>query len=203
MNENKEIIKNNLIKILLLGDTDVGKSSILKQFIDGIFSSINACIIGTDFRSKTINLSNSTSKLLIFDSVGQSRFRNITRSYYNNTQVFIFVYSITDDKSFEEIDTLLYDVNLYASKDIIKILVGNKTDLELDRKVLYEQVKIYAKENNFDNFYETSAKENINIQNIFLDLIKIYEKKFNKTNNFIRLQIQKDKNKINKKRFSC
>ena len=87
-----------LIKIFLIGDNDVGKSSILKQFIDRKFDDLSYCIIGIDFRSTSIEVQNQPVKLIIWDPTGQSRFRDIIRLYYKNTNIVIFVYSISDRK---------------------------------------------------------------------------------------------------------
>jgi len=197
--------KNNdtyLIKVLLLGDNDVGKTSIIKQFIEHEYLELSPCVIGIDFRAKKIQIENNIIKMLIFDVVAQERFRNITRIYYKNTYAIIFVYSIGDRKSFDNIKVWLEDIEKYAQPNIIKILVGNKIDIEsTDRQVEFEEAKSYSESNNFIKFYESSAKKNINIYEIFIDLSKYIIEK-NIINNFVRLEIEK--NSTHKRKFlSC
>ncbi len=198
--------KNNdtyLIKVLLLGDNDVGKTSIIKQFIEHEYLELSPCIIGIDFRAKKIQIENNIIKMLIFDIVAQERFRNITRIYYKNTYAIIFVYSIKDRKSFNNIKIWMEDIEKYAPPNIIKILVGNKSDVKLeDRQVEFEEAKSYSESNNFIKFYESSAKENINIDEIFIDLSKYIIEK-NITNNFVKLEIEKNTTQKKRKLLSC
>ena len=150
MNNINEKMKSNekneiLIKVFLIGDNDVGKSSILKQFVDNKFDEINYCVIGIDFRSTSIEIDNQPVKLIIWDPAGQARFRDITRLYYKNTHLVIFVYSITDRKSFNNIHEWLEDIDKYAPSNVYKILVGNKIDLESKRKVSLEEGEVFSK----------------------------------------------------------
>ena len=168
MNINKNDI---LIKIFLIGDSDVGKTSILKQFIENRFYEINQYIIGIDFRYVQIDNNNKPVKLVIWDPSGQSRFKDITRLYYKKTNIVIFVYSITDRKSFINMIEWFEDIEKYAPTNIYKVLVGNKSDLEDKRKVTYEEGEIISQIYNCNMFYETSAKDNLNIKEIFVNSV--------------------------------
>lgn len=163
-----------LIKIFLIGDSDVGKTSILKQFIENRFDEINQFIIGIDFRYVHINNDNENQpvKLVIWDPSGQSRFKEITRLYYKKTNIVIFVYSITDRKSFINIIEWFEDIEKYAPTNTFKVLVGNKSDLEDKRKVTYEEGEIISQIYNCNMFYETSAKDNKSIKEIFVNSVK-------------------------------
>ncbi len=210
MNNINEKMKSNeyLIKVFLIGDNDVGKSSILKQFVDNKFDEINYCVIGIDFRSISIKIANQPVKLIIWDPAGQSRFRDITRLYYKNTHLIIFVYSITDRKSFNNIHEWLEDIEKYAPSNVYKILVGNKIDLESKRKVSLEEGEVFSKIYKINMFYETSAKDNISIREIFINPVQLIieqEKEQDKiffSKKIINLQI--DNIKIKKRKcFSC
>jgi small GTP-binding protein len=195
-----------LIKIFLIGDNDVGKSSILKQFIDNKFDDITYCIIGIDFRSISIEIENQPVKLIIWDPAGQARFRDITRLYYKNTNIVIFVYSITDRKSFNNIIEWLEDIEKYTPSNVYKVLIGNKIDLESKRKVSLEEGEIFSKIYKINMFLEASAKANTNIKEIFINSVKnIIEEKSILSSKIINLQIDNTNTKISTKRkcFSC
>jgi small GTP-binding protein len=168
---NEQNNNTRLIKIFLIGDSDVGKTSILKQFIENRFDEINQFIIGIDFRYVHIDNDNQPTKLVIWDPSGQSRFKEITRLYYKKTNIVIFVYSITDRKSFINMIEWFEDIEKYAPPNTYKVLVGNKSDLEAKRKVTYEEGEIISQIYNCNMFYETSAKDNTNIKEIFVNSV--------------------------------
>jgi len=155
-----------LFKILLIGDSSVGKSSILLRFADGIYTDTYISTIGVDFKIKTINNNGKTCKLQIWDTAGQERFRTITTSYYRGAHAIIICYDITDSITFENVKRWLHECVLYASKNVVKLLVGNKSDLEKKRAISYHSGKELA--DMYDmTFYEVSAKENTNIDELF------------------------------------
>ena len=210
INEKNEKMKSNeyLLKVFLIGDNDVGKSSILKQFIDNEFDDINYCVIGIDFRSICLEINNLPVKLIIWDPAGQARFRDITRLYYKNTHLVIFVYSITDRKSFNNIKEWSEDIEKYGPSNVYKILVGNKIDLESKRKVSLEVGEIFSKIYKINMFYETSAKANINIKEIFVNSVQLIleQEKEQEINIFSKkiINLQIDETKIKKRKcFSC
>lgn len=155
-----------LFKLLLIGNSAVGKSSILLRFSDNIFNESFLPTIGVDFKIKTFELQGRTVKLQIWDTAGQERFKTITSSYYKGAHGIILVYDITDRQSFKDIENWLAEVEKYASENVVKLLVGNKCDLESARQVKYEDGKELANSLGV-KFIETSAKNSIHIEDAF------------------------------------
>jgi Ras-related protein Rab-1A len=160
---------NYLFKLLLIGDSSVGKSSILTQFADQAFISSYISTIGVDFKIRTIDLDGKIIKLHAWDTSGEERFRTITSSYYRGTHGIIIVYDITDRDSFKHVKYCIKEVEKYASDNVKMLLVGNKCDLESKREVSKQEGKELANEYKIP-FLETSAKENSNINETFMSL---------------------------------
>ena len=158
-----------LFKLLLIGNSAVGKSSLLLRFSDNIFNDSFLPTIGVDFKIRTFDLNNKTVKLQIWDTAGQERFKTITSSYYKGAHGIIMVYDITDKQSFKDIDNWLAEVEKHASENVNKLLVGNKCDLESNRQVSYEEGKAYADQLGI-KFIETSAKESKNVDSAFFTM---------------------------------
>jgi len=173
-----------LFKLVLIGDTGVGKSCLLLRFADDAFTESYISTIGVDFRFRTVKIENKTFKLQIWDTAGQERFRTITSAYYRGADGIIMVYDVTDRESFEHIQDWLNEVNRYATEGTCKLLIGNKSDKEDQRTVTTEEGEIYAQELQMP-FLETSAKSASNVEAAFLamaqQLIAIQEK--NNANN--------------------
>ena len=159
----------HLFKLLLVGDSCVGKSSLLLRFIDNTFSEQFISTIGVDFKIKTIEVGGKIIKLQIWDTAGQERFRTITSSYYRGAHGIILVYDISDMSSFNSIKLWLQEVEKFAMEDATKILVGNKCDLESERKVDYDTGKQLADTLEIP-FIETSGKDNYNVTAMFTTL---------------------------------
>lgn len=115
-----------LFKILLIGNSGVGKSSLLLRFADDTFTDNFMPTIGVDFKIRTLEVDGRTIKLQIWDTAGQERFKTITSSYYKGAHGIIVVYDITDKESFKNIDTWMTEVEKHASDNVSRILVGNK-----------------------------------------------------------------------------
>ncbi len=161
-----------LYKILLLGDSAVGKSCLLLRYCDDSFQDIHLATIGLDFRLKTLNLDNNKKiKAQIWDTAGQDRFRAITKNYYRGANGILLIFDITDRSSFEHIRNWIEQIKEEAPEQIIIYLVGNKIDNQNNRVVTNEEAKKLAEEFKL-KYYETSAKNNINVDTTFLDLIK-------------------------------
>jgi Ras-related protein Rab-1A len=160
-----------LFKLLLIGNTHVGKSNLLLRFSDNVFQDQFQPTIGVDFKIKTINLDDSVIKLQLWDTAGQERFRNITNSYYKGAHGVILVYDITNRQSFRDIEIWLEEIDKYATANITKMLVGNKLDLEDMRQIMREEGKQKAEELNV-KFLETSAKESTNVDLAFHTMIR-------------------------------
>lgn len=156
-----------LFKLVLIGDTGVGKSCILLRFADDAFTDSYITTIGVDFRFRTIPINDKSVKLQIWDTAGQERFRTITSAYYRGADGIVVCYDCTEQSSFNNIDSWLVEVNRYANENTCKILVGNKCDLKADKKISTEQGQKKANELGVQ-FIETSAKDAINVENAFM-----------------------------------
>lgn len=155
-----------LFKLLLIGDSGVGKSCLLLRFADDVYTQSYISTIGVDFKIRTIDLEGKTVKLQIWDTAGQERFRTITSSYYRGAHGIIIVYDVTDKESFENVKHWLEEINKYAADGVKKLLVGNKSDLQSKKVVSYEQAKEFAEQRGI-NFMETSAKNAHNVEQAF------------------------------------
>lgn len=163
-------------KILLIGDSGVGKSSLLVSFISNAVDDL-APTIGVDFKIKTLSVSGKKLKLTIWDTAGQERFRTLTSSYYRGAQGIILVYDVTRRETFTNLsDVWAKEVELYSNnQDCVKMLVGNKVDRESERAVTREEGIALAKELG-GLFLECSAKTRENVQSCFEELaLKIME----------------------------
>mmetsp|Transcript_10113 Transcript_10113/g.42491 ORF Transcript_10113/g.42491 Transcript_10113/m.42491 type:complete len:175 (+) Transcript_10113:242-766(+) len=160
-----------LFKLLLIGDSSVGKSCLLLRFSDGSFNESQMSTIGVDFKIRTLELDKKTFKLQIWDTAGQERFRTIAAAYYRGAQGIIIVYDVTNKQSFENVEMWLSEVNKYGSGDVNKLLVGNKSDLTSKREVETEKGKELAESNGM-KFLETSAKTAENVEEAFLTMTR-------------------------------
>ena len=160
-----------LFKYLLIGNLGVGKSCLLIRFTDNDYEEGYIRTIGRDFNIKTLIIEGKSVKLQVWDTVGQKRFSFISPSYYRRTHGIMMVYDITDLDSFLSLDSWIKEIEKNASKNVYKILVGNKNDLEKDRKVIFEKGKEFANLHGM-KFFETSAKENINVEEVFKEMTK-------------------------------
>ncbi|KAM3136561.1 hypothetical protein pb186bvf_011364 [Paramecium bursaria] len=158
-----------LFKILLIGNSAVGKSSLLLRFSDQIFSDSFLPTIGVDFKIRTFDLSGKSVKMQIWDTAGQERFKTITASYYKGAHGIILTYDITDKQSFKDIENWLAEVEKHASENVVRLLVGNKSDLESKRAVTFEEGKEFADSLGI-KFIEASAKANNNVDKAFMTL---------------------------------
>ena len=172
-----------LFRICLLGDANVGKTSLLSRFCDNSFKEKYNNTIGVDFRLVTLKCNGFISKIHIWDTAAQERFRSLALNYLNNSHGFIFMYDITDRDSFNNVVNWI-DLALEKNvKTIANFLVGNKCDNEGKRQISIEEGKNLAKDKNLF-FMETSAKANNNVQKLFyFFLYKLIE--FYKTNNYV------------------
>ena len=165
-----------LFKIVLVGNSAVGKSSILRTAWDQQFDTAFMPTIGVDFKIQTFAVADKTVKLQIWDTAGQERFKSICRSYYKGSHGIIFAYDITDKQSFRDIENWVDDVERIVGKDVCKVLVGNKSDMESKRKVSYEEGAELAKELGM-NFVETSAMSSHNVDGMFKAVAKDMKEK--------------------------
>mmetsp|Transcript_7715 Transcript_7715/g.8489 ORF Transcript_7715/g.8489 Transcript_7715/m.8489 type:complete len:203 (+) Transcript_7715:80-688(+) len=160
-----------LFKLLLIGDSGVGKSSLLLRFADNTFTESFISTIGVDFKLRTIAIDESKVKLQLWDTAGQERFRTITSSYYRGAQGVIVVFDVTKKDTFHNVVKWLQELERYAAEDVKKLLVGNKTDMP-QREVTYDEAKELAEKLGLD-YVETSAKTSDNVEEAFTKLAKM------------------------------
>jgi small GTP-binding protein len=168
------INRTPMYKILILGESNVGKTSLIKRYVDDSFPIDYKATIGVDYKIKCLNINESEAvKLSIWDTAGQERYRSIARSYLNNAQGIILTFDICDRNSFNEISNFWINfAGTYAKEsNCILILVGTKFDRKENRKVLFSEAKQLA--NELGVFYfETSSMKNVNVNDMFLHLTK-------------------------------
>uniref|UniRef100_A0A3B4BA68 ZRAB1B, member RAS oncogene family a n=1 Tax=Periophthalmus magnuspinnatus TaxID=409849 RepID=A0A3B4BA68_9GOBI len=164
----KTSVNDYLFKLLLIGDSGVGKSCLLLRFADDTYTESYISTIGVDFKIRTIELDGKTIKLQIWDTAGQERFRTITSSYYRGAHGIIVVYDVTDQESFNNVKQWLQEIDRYASENVNKLLVGNKCDLTTKKVVDYTTAKFA--DNLGIPFLETSAKSATNVEQAFMTM---------------------------------
>lgn len=160
-----------LVKLLVIGDSGVGKTCMLLRFADDTFNPSHLATIGIDFKIKNLEVDNQLVKLQIvrfsqWDTAGQERFRTITQTYYKGAMGVVIAFDCTDETSFRNVQSWVQQVRDNASPTVICVLVATKCDRP-DRKVTPEQAESLAQELGF-HLFETSAKSNINVQETFL-----------------------------------
>ena len=165
-NENPKT-KNYQFKIVLSGDSTVGKTSLLTRFIEGKFCEFNKCTICDDFKTILIKIDQTTTaKLTIWDTAGQEKYRALTRNYFKDAHGIVLLYDVTNKSSFISLNKWLDDINENILRENVSIiLVGNKIDLP-NRVISYDEGDDFAKKNNL-LYCETSTKEGNNIDDVF------------------------------------
>jgi Ras-related protein Rab-18 len=159
------------LKLLIIGESGVGKSSLLLRFTDDLFDPQQAATIGVDFKVKTLTVDGNKAKLAIWDTAGQERFRTLTPSYYRGAQGAILVYDTSSRDTFSKLNTWLNELETFANKpDIVKMLIGNKCDRQ-DREVTKEEGLKFARKHSM-LFIEASAKTKEGVQIAFEELVQ-------------------------------
>ena len=168
-----------LYKIIIIGDSGVGKSNILGRYLNNEFKQETKSTVGVEFGSKKLKVSGINVKLQIWDTAGQERYRAITSAYYKGSKGCFIVYDITSTQSFDDVEKWYEEIIKITEKGISLILVGNKSDLESERKVTVEMGQNKAKNLNCP-FFETSALNNTHIDTVFQTISEdIYNKSKN------------------------
>ena len=195
-----------LFKIVIIGDTYVGKTNILSRYISNEFDPNSNSTIGVELTTKTYNFDNNDVKVQIWDTAGQEKYRSITSSYYKGAQGCLLVYDITKKKSFDNIDKWYSELKSNSDEKIYTMLLGNKSDLEENREVSIEEAEKKAKNFNIA-FMETSAYNGNNINKAFNELINnVYQNNKHAFNQEIKVflkdkgvEIPQENNEENKK----
>ena len=155
-----------IFKVLLLGNSNVGKSSLFLRFVDDIWNDTFVPTIGVDFKIKTFEIDEKKIKMQIWDTAGQERFKNIIASFYRGAHGILLIYDVSDKDSFKNLSNWLIEIEKNSNKNVLKVLIGNKTDLEDKRVITYNQGKEFADSYGM-KFIETSAKKNYNVNEAF------------------------------------
>lgn len=159
------------LKILIIGESGVGKSSLLLRFTEDNFDPEQSLTIGVDFRTKRLCINGNTIKLAIWDTAGQERFRTLTPSYYRDAQGAILVYDVSNYSTFSKLETWLNELETYSTKrNIVKMIVGNKIDME-NREVSREEGMHFARKHK-TLFIEASAKTRDGVESAFEELVE-------------------------------
>ena len=158
------------IKIIILGDSKVGKTSFIIRFTKNKFDETYLATIGIDYKYRIINIENKQYKLMFYDTVGEERYKSIPKNYIKNMQGIILMYDITDKLSFDSIIDWISDVKEIKGENFPMILVGNKIDLNESREVTEEMGYELAEKNQIE-FFETSNKDGTNIQEAGLEIV--------------------------------
>jgi len=168
----KESLLQNIksIKLVLLGESSVGKTSIVSRFVNQQFTDLQDSTIGAAYFSKLSMIKGENYRLEIWDTAGQERYHSLAPMYYRGAKGAIVVFDITSANSFEKAKSWISELKLTANMNVQITLVGNKTDLQHRRQVLSDTAKNYAEQEEL-TYIETSAKNNINIDDIFNETV--------------------------------
>jgi len=179
-NENIQILKEPPIesdlsfKIIIIGDSFVGKSCLSLRGTKGIFNDQEySPTIGFEFLTFFIKINDTIIKLQIWDTCGQEVYRSLIKSFYHNSSLGILVYAIDNKNSYDNLDSWLNEIKNEGNPDINIFLIGNKVDLENQRQVTKEMAENFCKNNKINFFLETSAKTGFNAENVFVEAAKL------------------------------
>ncbi|KAM4604612.1 RAB3A, member RAS oncogene family, a [Polymixia lowei] len=161
-----------MFKILIIGNSSVGKTSFLFRYADDSFTPAFVSTVGIDFKVKTIYRNDKRIKLQIWDTAGQERYRTITTAYYRGAMGFILMYDITNEESFNAVQDWSTQIKTYSWDNAQVLLVGNKCDMEDERVVAAERGRQLSEQLGFE-YFEASAKDNINVKQTFERLVDI------------------------------
>ena len=192
--------KEFLYKILLLGDTQVGKPSFFMRYIDNTFQESYLSTVGLDFKVKNVQLDDGkTYRVQIWDTAGQDRFHAITRNYFKNAHGIILIYDVTLIESFQNVKNWIKQIKEEVTDKVSIILVGNKIDMENQRVVSKEEGEKMAASYGL-KFFECSAKTGENVEEIFKDIVTKTVENFSKVD---EKEATKLKNKKGQKKGCC
>lgn len=158
-------------KIVVVGSSGVGKTSIVQRLVDGVYSEEKQSTVGVEFKTFTVTTDSETAKFSIWDTAGQERFRSVSKAYFRGAAGGILAFSIDNQQSFQELDGWLSDLQSLATPNAVILLVGNKADCNEDRQITAQEAEDYAQRHGLE-YLETSAKEGTNVNEAFVRLAK-------------------------------
>ncbi len=160
-------------KLIVIGDSGVGKSCLTNMATKTVFEETYNATIGFEFFTFNIKLNGKVIKLQIWDTCGQELYRSLITNFYRNSSLAILVYTVTDRATFDNIDLWYKELRTHSNPNVKVFLIGNKIDLEDERKIQTEEGQKYAEQYKIDKFFEASAKTGINAKNIFIEAAKL------------------------------
>ena len=203
-------------KIIIIGDSYVGKSCLAIKATKGTFESLYTPTVGFEFLTFFVKIENSNIKLQIWDTCGQEVYRSLIGSFYRNSSLAIIVYAIDNDNSFSSIDTWVNELKTKGNPDMTIFLVGNKADLEDKRVITKDMANDVCDSHNIKFFLETSARTGFNVKNIFIEAAKVlyeqhikFKDRISRPDSIGRIMIENEKNDNNdeilvrKNKFCC
>ena len=197
------------LKVVIVGDSGVGKSNLIKRFTTNEFNANSKATVGVEFLSKSYKINDKIFKIEMWDTAGQERYKSITSAYYKGAKGALIVYDTTSAQTFENVSKWLSEIREKTNKEIRLILIGNKIDLKDSKAVSTEQALAKAKEWGIA-LMETSAKEATNVKEAFHDLLKEMYCEMNKTLQLVESKnlennngVQLDVNEQKKKKGCC
>ena len=198
-------------KLIVIGDENVGKTSIINRFKNNLFSPEYEPTVGLDFQSIPILIDDQSVTLLLYDTAGQEKFKSLIPLYTNEANIILLIYDVSNKESFDNIGKWFDSLNNINKEEVIFALVGNKSDLDYNRKVTKEEAELYAKEHNYI-FQEVSALSGEGIQELFLNKLidQIRTQFIQRGNNLtdleeekLKINIGKNSEKVKNKKKKC
>ena len=200
--DNKNDEYDLLIKALLIGDSNVGKTTIIGKYLDKNFSEKTLNTVGLDLKYVKLNINDMKIKLQLWDTAGQERFRSMTTSYYRAVNVIIIVFDVTSQNSFDHIKEWMNNIKQFAKLGVMKVIVGNKIDLNDERIVTYNEGKNFAESFNI-KYFETSAVTREGIVELFETICKDYSKTNRKKSIDSNIKLDNIKSEDNDNNVGC
>lgn len=199
--------KKQLFKIIILGDASVGKTSLMNQYVNNRYTQQYRATVGADFMAKEIAIDDRFVTLQIWDTAGQERFQSLGGAFYRGADCCVLVYDITNPKSFESLDSwkeeFIMQGNPKNPEEFPFVLLGNKVDKENDRKVPTTKAQQWCKNHGNIQYFETSAKDNINVESAFLAIAKAAASQDKEEEIYFPQTVQLNSNKTPQKTKGC
>ena len=184
-------------KIIVIGDSSVGKSCLTTQAVRNNFMEFYQATVGFEFLTFNLRMNSNVVKLQIWDTCGQEVYKSLISNFYRNCSLALIVYAINNRESFEHAENWLNDLKNQSNPNVRVFLVGNKSDLEVERKVTKEEAESYKEEKNLDVFMETSAKTGENSRKVMLEAAKVLYKDYLKAKQNLGKGVVNESNKGN------